>query len=351
MKNIQKILVSLLVSFAISTSAFAGELTVTGTAKATYNSVSGNNDVQNSGADTMGITNELTFGANGELDNGWTWKYATELDPDGTAAGGRAINDDTQMVVTTPYGAFAVCVSECGLSQALEFDQGAYTLVSDTGYAEGKTEPGNISSYTNMQFHTPAGLLPNEAQVKIAYAPGSNASVASGNAANAANTATAADSTMVSLTAVPTEGAKVGVSYMKTEGGEVAGLTDEQDHESGAVIVTYKYDAFAFGIGKAYIAPVLADGSTDRVENTENTNYSVGYNVNDNLSVSYTNEKSKNENTTSATATTDLKVKSVQAAYTMGGMTVAIAASDYDNVAYVADQNVSEVILAVTMAF
>ena len=351
MKNIQKILVSLLVSFAISTSAFAGELTVTGTAKATYNTVSGNNDVQNSGADTMGITNELTFGANVELDNGWTWKYATELDPDGTAAGGRAINDDTQMVVTTPYGAFAVCVSECGLSQALEFDQGAYTLVSDTGYAEGKTEPGNISSYTNMQFHTPAGLLPNEAQVKIAFAPGSNASVASGNAANAANTATAADSTMVSLTAVPTEGAKVGVSYMKTEGGEVAGLTDEQDHESGAVIVTYKYDAFAFGIGKAYIAPVLADGSTDRVENTENTNYSVGYNVNDNLSVSYTNEKSKNENTTSATATTDLKVKSVQAAYTMGGMTVAIAASDYDNVAYVADQNVSEVILAVTMAF
>lgn len=348
MKNIQKILVSLLVSFAISTSAFAGELTVTGTAKATYNTVSGQND---NGADTMGITNELTFGANGELDNGWTWKYATELDPDGTSGGGNALNDDTQMVVTTPYGAFAVCASECGLSQALKFDQGAYTLVSDTGYAEGKTEPGNISSYTNMQYHTPAGLLPNEAQIKIAYAPGSNGSVASGNASNASNTTTASDSTMVSLTAVPVEGAKVGVSFMKTEGGEVAGLTDEQEHESGAIIATYKYDAFAFGIGKAYIAPVLADGSTDRTENTENTNYSVGYNVNDNLSVSYTNEKSENENTTSATVTSDLKVESVQAAYTMGGMTVAIAASEYDNVGYVDAVNVSEVILAVTMAF
>ena len=100
-----------------------------------------------------------------------------------------------------------------------------------------------------------------------------------------------------------------------------------------------------------YIAPLLADGSTDRVESTENTNYSVGYNVNDNLSVSYTNEKSENENTTSATVTSDMKIKSVQAAYTMGGMTVAIAASDYDNVGYIDAINVSEVILAVTMAF
>jgi hypothetical protein len=348
MKNIQKILVSLLVSFAISTSAFAGELTVTGTAKATYNTVSGQND---NGADTMGITNELTFGANGELDNGWTWKYATELDPDATAAGGNALNDDTQMVVTTPYGAFAVCVSECGLSAALEFSQGAYTLISDTGYAEGKTEPANISSYTNMQYHTPAGLLPSDAQIKIAYAPGSNGSVASGNASNATNVATAADSTMVRLTLVPVEGASVKASYMQTEGGNVSGVSDEQDAKSGAIALTYAIDAFSFGFGKAYIAPVLSNGSTDRVESTENTNYSVGYNVNDNLSVSYTNEKSANDRTTAATSNSDLKIDSVQAAYTMGGMTVAIAASEYDNVGYVNAVNVSEVLLAVTMAF
>jgi len=350
MKNIQKILVSLLVSFAISTSAFAGELTVTGTAKATYNTVSGQNSHASSGADTMGISNELTFGANGELDNGWTWKYATELDPDTTGAGGNALNDDTQLVVTTPYGAFAVCASECGLSAALEFDQGAYTLVSDTGYAEGKTEPANISSYTNMQYHTPAGMFPNELQVKFAYAPGSNSSVLSSNSSNATDVATVTDSTMVRVTAVPVEGALIRVSYMESDAG--AGIqTNEQKAHSGAIAATYNYGAFAFGLGRSHNAPVLADGSSDRIESTENTNYSVGYNVNDNLSVSYTNEESQNKNTTAGTVTEELDVSSVQAAYTMGGMTVAIAASDYENVGYEKGIDVSEIILAVTMAF
>ena len=30
----------------------------------------------------LGISNELTFSASGELDNGYTWNYAMELDPD-----------------------------------------------------------------------------------------------------------------------------------------------------------------------------------------------------------------------------------------------------------------------------
>ena len=29
----------------------------------------------------IGISNELNFTASGELDNGFTWKYHTELDP------------------------------------------------------------------------------------------------------------------------------------------------------------------------------------------------------------------------------------------------------------------------------
>ena len=44
----------------------------------------------------MGISNELNFTASGEMDNGFTWKYHTELDP---VDGGAASNDDTAIVI------------------------------------------------------------------------------------------------------------------------------------------------------------------------------------------------------------------------------------------------------------
>ena len=66
----------MLTSVSLFASANAGELTVNGTAKATYNSQSGNTNGQG-----VGITNDLNFTASGELDNGFTWAYSMELDP------------------------------------------------------------------------------------------------------------------------------------------------------------------------------------------------------------------------------------------------------------------------------
>ena len=59
MKRINNIIVSLLASFAIATSASAGALSVSGSAKATYGTVSG----QANGDNSIGVANELAFGA------------------------------------------------------------------------------------------------------------------------------------------------------------------------------------------------------------------------------------------------------------------------------------------------
>ena len=80
MKNILKAIVVLSSVIAFS-SANAGVLEVTGTAKATY--VIGSSDsttAKNDEGKGLGITNELAFTGTGELDNGWTWKYQVELD-------------------------------------------------------------------------------------------------------------------------------------------------------------------------------------------------------------------------------------------------------------------------------
>ena len=88
----------MLTSVSLFGLANAGELSVSGTAKATYNIESGGT---NKGKG-LGITNELNFTASGETDAGYTWSYSMELDPGATAGTNTdaestqsAQNDDT----------------------------------------------------------------------------------------------------------------------------------------------------------------------------------------------------------------------------------------------------------------
>ena len=87
MKNISKLLVGILFSALAIAPTYAGELSVSGGATATY-SIGG--DSSGSGK-TLGISNELDFSASGELDNGMSWNYQVQLD---NAA---ANNDDTRL--------------------------------------------------------------------------------------------------------------------------------------------------------------------------------------------------------------------------------------------------------------
>ena len=78
MKKLIALLSVVLFSFGV---AKAGELTITGNAKASYAIVS--SDGTAAAADTapgLGISNEFTLGASGELDNGYTWSYAIDID-------------------------------------------------------------------------------------------------------------------------------------------------------------------------------------------------------------------------------------------------------------------------------
>ena len=350
MNKLSKIIVSLMTSFALSFSAFAGELTVTGTAKATYSTLS---DMV-TGDNTIGVANELKFGANGELDNGWTWDYFIELDPGSAAAGGNAINDDSSFAVTTPYGVAKFCSSECGLSAAGNFNANAYTWITDTAYAEGKVEPVNISSYSNMQLHTPAGLLPFSTVIKAAYAPSGSTIVNSSNASNTTKIATLSNTTQYRVETTPIDGLDISASYTEQDGGDVSGATDEQQSESGTIAAKYAFGSFTVGLGKSYVAPRIADvtGSGDTtIEQYINTDVSIAFAVNDALSVSFSQEKSDKQFATSATVAYEQKTKSLQAAYTMGGMTLAVARTDYDNVGYASGITATENLFAVTMAF
>jgi outer membrane protein OmpU len=346
MKNITKILFVAITSLSLMFSVNAGELTVNGSAKATYNSTSGNNTDAG-----LGVTNELNFTASGEMDNGYTWSYSMELDP--TGASGPANNDDSQLSLTmNDMGTIKVCVSECGNNKKYKFDQSAYTNMSDTGTSYGIVYPGasGDANLATIQYHTPE--LPFATVAAIAFSTNS----ADGSSANATGAAGGDSKNEYSLTSAPVEGLTLHAQYYDFNSYDdgVAASVEDQNEEGGSYAVTYALGNATIGYGKGYKAP--ADTSAARVGTTtveyyENTGMSIGYAVNDDLSVSYTQETSEANYQTSTTTSYDVEMDSIQIAYSLGGATLSIARADVENVGYVENTDLTETIIAMSFAF
>ena len=345
MKTIIKTLLVSIASLSLMFSVNAGELSVNGTAKATYNVGSGS-----SGNQGIGITNELNFTASGEMDNGYTWSYSMELDP---ASGGAANNDDTQIVLgLNDAGTIKVCVSECGNNKKYAWDASAYTSMSDTGTSYGIVYPGDAGAAgtSTIQYHTPE--LPFGTTASAAY----NYNMA-GDAASGNNAGTGGNSREeYSLVTKPVDGLTVSAQYNKVNDYNDGVGTEQQFEEGGGYALKYAAGNFTVGYGKSYQAPELTTVVTTGAIPTEaeyydNTGMSLAFAVNDDLSVSYTREVSEANLANSGTVTYDVEMDSVQVAYSLGGATLSIARADVENVGYVNGYDLEETIVAMTFAF
>jgi hypothetical protein len=342
MKTIMKTLFVSIASLSLMFSVNAGEVSVSGTAKATYHVTNGQQS-----DNTIGVTNELNFKASGEMDNGYAWSYNMALDPR-SADSGDAANDDTSITVTmNDLGTAKICVSTCGNSKEYAFDQSAYTSMSDTGLSEGIEYPISASSYASLQYHTPE--LPFGTTGSVAYGQ----TKSDGQSGNAQAGSNGNNITAYSLVTKPVDGLTVSASFYEIEDYDDGITTENQLEEGGAYGIEYAIGNFTVGYGKSYKAPestaITAGGTT--VEYYENTGISLGFAVNDALSVSYTTEESSPSYQTSSTTAYDIDMNSIQAAYSLGGATLSIARADYDNVGYANGVDASDTIIALNFAF
>ena len=156
------------------------------------------------------MSNELAFNADGEFGNGYTWKYQVELDPN--TRDGSALNDDTRLELGTPYGTIGIYNSEGDLNTHLKSSVAAYAPGHDIGTSGGYEGGTGINSYSNLQYHTPAGLLPFNIVGKAAHSSGQGYG-GDANDAGAAQTADGAES--YQITATPVDGLNVGASYLE----------------------------------------------------------------------------------------------------------------------------------------
>ncbi len=350
MKNISKLLVGILFSALVMAPSYAGEMAVTGGATATYTT---NGDDASSGKN-IGISNELDFTASGELDNGFTWKYQVQID------GASSANDDTRLEIGTDMGTIGLYVSEGGMSAELAHGVGALGTGFDYASPSTFVHSYDVDGYSNIQYHTPADLLPFGIGLKLGYVPNMNASTMLSAKESSGVPATQAEGrelTMAQVTAAPIDGLSIKGSIAETsaEGGDANG----DDGISANLGAKYTIGQFSVGYTEGGYQAATGAAANDETIYYENKFYGVQFDVNDSLSVSYNNDESeKNTRTAVAVAATvgtkaivAMEQETLQLAYTIGGATLGIADIEVDNADYTAGKTESQTVISLAISF
>lgn len=352
MNKLTKILLVVLSTLSIAINAIAGELTVTGTAKASY--AIGGSD-QNAGK-ALGIANEVGLGATGELDNGMTWSYAIALD---TSATDNVVDqDDQSLTLTTPYGTIGAFITAGGLSTEHSWGIGAIKTGSDLVSPMTSGFGSDVSTYSNFQYHSPAGLLPFGIVAKVGYAPNiaNNETYAADWLAlgNQNSEELGQSASHYQVSAAPVAGLTVTADYFETSGARTKG----QAPTSGNISAKYTTGPVSIGYRKGYSDVGITAKST-AVTNYDNDAYGIQFAVNDQLSVSYSVEKTTARTRAAIVNAAAGAVKTekestlthIQAAYNIGGATVGIARVEGDDSDYTTSKDESITLLTLAMAF
>ena len=331
MNNIKKLgLTALAGSLVTMGSATAGEMSVSGAINVTlgYGNLGGNS------SRAIGSDRDVSFTGGGELDNGTTFSMNTTLDDD------YAVSGSTTTITTPSFGSFHIGVGY-GL-QSGKYDEEvpqAYEQISDAKQTManlvGNYMDGNAISYTSPTFDVMGATI----RVDAGYAP-TAADAGFNDGANDAFNATYGEGTELGVR-ISYDALQLGVygterdtsipNSNTTTGQEIG------DEFNGAWYVKYSMGPVSIGYSETYMdAGVTQANEATTASKTERTaggiftgeQLSIAFNVNDNMSISYTtSDETYDTQDNAATATTDddditESVDALQIAYSMGGMSV-----------------------------
>jgi len=349
MKKYTKIGLSALCGSLASISAVnAGTLEVTGTAAATWTSLGG----QVTG-NPIGMTTGITFKGSGELDGGQTFDVTiTHAAQDAYSVAGITLN-------TNNSGTFKLSSAE-GSGGIGGYDDNmptAWEEVWGTGITTNANFQKGVGSSTNVNWTSPKVV---GTKLHIAYAP-DNDGVANVNKAVSGDASNAFGSGWDVVLDTGTENGGINLFL----GASVTDQTDNSkgaqslkdlggDHEEGVVGLKFKIGPVE--IGGQVSAERIRTQTAGANNYYGNSSYGIAFNVNDNLSVSYARARhvaTKNKkrshldasgtnygrqnghaNINEYTPKSWMRGDSLQVAYTVGGVGLKYAQTDYDNTAY-----------------
>ena len=328
MNKLTKIGVSALCgSLASVAAANAGSMDVTGSASATYTSLS-DTVVGN----PLGMTTALTFTGNGELDNGSTFNV-------GVVYTNKTAYSSSSIALTTPsLGTFTYDEGGgTGIDRIDDMMPTAWEETDGTGLTTGAKTVGGAGNATDLEWAVGMGL-PDGMNVYASFAPRPDASQNTKKGSSGASTVGNGNGWDLVIThSGLLDGLNVFAGLSSVEQNATLG-----DLDSEAYGFTYAIGGATIGYQQSSMDNVVAAAAyydTDA--------YAVSYSVNDDLTISY----GITESNTNKASTSDVEAQSFQISYSVGGAAVVFAESDVDNQNYVIGTNRSGRTVAVTLAF
>ena len=283
MNNLKKIGLTALAASLVTTSAFAGEMSVAGSASIGVKNTTGTADTSTGKSFTMG--NQLTFTGGGELDNGINVSLSFIIDQ----------GDDTA-IASGPFDSHSVTISsdamgslkfsgEGGSSAQGAMDAGAAGDLWNNG--TGVAEITGAAAGNNSMYYTAPAMVDGLAIT---------ASLSPGRAAQATHTS-------------------LGVVYTGVEGLTLKYGQGDSGAPAAEIESTTMFASYA--IGSITASASYTDADKIGANNRDVTSYQLAYTVSDDLSVTYGTEEYN-----TATEITNAEIESFGISYTSGGMTV-----------------------------
>ena len=325
MNNFKKIGMTALAASLVSTSVFAGEVTVAGGASINFENYTG---IAKNSTKSFSMGNQLTFSGSGELDNGMTVAISFVLDQ----------GDDTA-IASGPFDSHSVSISSDALGTLKFHGEGGDNAQS----AVGDTAAGNIwdnfdtrvtgaatlsesRSGNNIMHYTLPSLV-DDLTVAVSYTP-----------------ATGEDESdsAYALTYAGVEGLSVSYGHGSADGQSVGAGGTATNADTTSMKASYAIGSFTL----AY-SDHDHDSTTDTSDQTA-TSWKVSYTVSDELSVTYGTD-SLNNNATADTS--DAEYTKITAAYTSGGMTVSANYQEANEMSYTTATNEDEEYYGLSLSF
>ena len=336
--KITKILVALTFLFSV-VSANAGEMTVTGSMKATWQ-----NETDGVTGNPLGMDTELTFTGSTELDNGITVTYMQDT-ADKLVFGDQMITFGNVLGFATIYmGSDADPMDSIDDITPSAFEEangaGSGTYV-DIG--SNKTGSNGLGAKLDIPFLGALNAMyyPQNDGVENADGGASGA----GTVGNAYSASLATPLSNIPAIGSALEGATLTTGIAERE---VSNATNTADLLELTAALNYAYGPVSFGYQKTW------SDSGQTTANAGHTTYSddivgIAYKVNDALSLSwnrYTSEKSSD-----STPNVEQETDAFNIGYTIGGMTIGFIDSSTDNASYTLNSKDDTQRLQLTVAF
>jgi outer membrane protein OmpU len=313
MNNFKKIGLTALAGSLVAVSAYAGEMSVAGSASMKVRHVDGG--AANAGkAFSMG--NQLTFSGSGELDNGLNVSLSFVLDQ-GDDSKTTANTAAAPSGSTSPFDSHSVSISsdslgtlkfagEGGANVQTAVDTTAAGDIWDSGFGiTAAQDPKGSASGDNMMSYTLPTIMEGVA-LSASYSPKGTG---------------AASSSAYAIAYTGVEGLTVNYATGSSDG------TAGSESDTTTMKASYAYGSVTVGYSQNEFDGAGTDVNTDQ----EVTSYQVAYTVSDAISVSYGVESIETPDNASDQ---DIETNGIVASYTAGGMTIKGTMKNADNTAH-----------------